>query len=149
LSFETSGHLYARECCAHVRYAIGAIAWRNGDMQQALNLFAEALNRVPGQPPSLAAIAALTTAAPAHSQFEERVTTLRAAGAHVDAAHAEAIHASLIRNHAAPPSAMLRAFEDAPASAAGWTLPLDPILRLDARDGAWKPVLAALRQRAA
>jgi DNA-binding winged helix-turn-helix (wHTH) protein len=149
LSFETSGHLYARECCAHVRYAMGAIAWRHGDVERALTGFAQALTGLPGHPPSLAATAALTTAAAAHAQFEQRLTMLRAGGAHVDAAHADVIRATVSRTHAAPASAILRAFEDASASAAGWTLPLDPILRPEADDEAWRPVLALLRQRAA
>ena len=149
LSFETSGHLYARECCAHVRFAIGAIAWRHGDVQGAMTAFAEALTRVPGHAPSLAASAALTNASPVLAQFEERMTALRAGGAHVDAAHAHAIRAALSQTRTAPAAAIVRAFEDATTTAAGWTLPLDPILRPDAHDEAWRPVLAALRQRAA
>ena len=149
LSFEPSGHLYARECCAHVRYAIGAIAWRRGEIHQALKAFAEALAGIPGHPLSLAATAALTQAGPAASQFHDRLTALRANGAYVDATHAEAIHALLGGKHPAATSAIHRALSDSPASAAGWTLPVDPILRLDVHDEPWRPVLAALRQRAA
>jgi len=149
LSFETSGHLYARECCAHVRYAIGAIAWRQGDVQRAQSAFAEALARMPGHPMSLAATAALMHDHPATVQLANRLAALRAAGGRVDAAHAEAIHAALSENHASSAAAILSAFEGISAGPAGWTLPIDPVLRPDAHDDAWRPVLAALRQRAA
>src|SRR4029453_11924051 len=75
LSFEASGHLYARECCAHVRYAIGAIAWRQDDVQRAIAAFYESFTRVPGHPLSLAATAALK---PGHvgAQLTKRLAAL-------------------------------------------------------------------------
>jgi hypothetical protein len=109
----------------------------------------EALARMPGHPLSLAATAALTHAHPATAQLANRLAALRAGGGEVDAAHAEAIHASLSGNPASPAAAILSAFEGIPAGPAGWTLPIDPVLRPDAHDDAWRPLLAALRQRAA
>ena len=48
LAAEADGHLYARECCANVWYAIGAARWRGGDRAGARDAFAEAVRRVEG-----------------------------------------------------------------------------------------------------
>ena len=148
LAFERSGHLYARECCAHVWYSIGAMARRAGDTDQALSAFAEALTRVPAHPLVLAATAALQSSGATQTQIEQRLTMLRNHGACVDAAHAEAVHAVLRGDDDTTPRTLLAALRDAPAGPAGWSLPLDPIL-VPGSDRRWSPVLATLRARAA
>ena len=47
LAAEAAGHLYARECCANMWYAIGAMRWRRGNRVGAREAFAQALQRVP------------------------------------------------------------------------------------------------------
>ena len=44
---KSSGHLYARECCANTWYAIGALRLRQGKKTEAQQAFAQALERVP------------------------------------------------------------------------------------------------------
>ena len=58
LAAEAAGHLYARECCANVWYAIGAMRWRDGDRPGAREAFTQALQRVEAH--ALASIGALT-----------------------------------------------------------------------------------------
>src|SRR5439155_20946812 len=50
LSHETSGHLYARECCANTWYAIGALKLREGRLPEARAAFQHALDRLPIHP---------------------------------------------------------------------------------------------------
>ena len=66
LAAEAGGHLYARECCANVWYAIGAMRWRRGDREQAREAFAQALRRVQGH--ALASIGLAAAGLPACSQ---------------------------------------------------------------------------------
>jgi hypothetical protein len=46
-------------------------------------------------------------------------------------------------------SLITAALQRAPAGSAGWTVPIDPLLRVLDDSTAWRTVLAALRARAA
>ena len=149
LAFERSGHLYTRECCAQVWYSIGAMAHHEGDTDLALSAFDNALTRVPGHPLALAATAALRPSGARHLEVEERLAALRAQGAALDAAHAEAVHALLVGDVDALEHTVLTGLRGAAAGAAGWSLPLDPVLRPSVDDPRWSSFLASLRARAA
>ena len=70
LAAEADGHLYARECCASVWYAIGAMRWRGGDRTGARDAFAQALRRVEGHALASIGLAAAGAEAPARRVME-------------------------------------------------------------------------------
>jgi DNA-binding winged helix-turn-helix (wHTH) protein len=133
LAAESDGHLYARECCANVWYAIGAMRWHEGDGAAANEAFAQALRRVEGHP--LASImAASPVAGPRASAVEiavARIVAIARAREPVDDAVA----------------ALDAALAAAPTGSAGWILPVEPLLRPSG--AGWEPVFAKLRSRAA
>jgi hypothetical protein len=136
LAAESGGHLYARECCANVWYAIGAARWRKGDLSAAHDAFAQALLRVEGHP--LAAImngAGVSDAPP------------RRHGSPVDAAVAHAVGLTRHGRRADAIAAVDAALAAAPPGNGGWMLPLEPVLQATGPE--WEPVLARLRSRAA
>lgn len=141
LSFEASGHLYARECCANTWYALGALHRRYGRETQAGAAFQQALSRVPRHP--LAGVglgimkaetvgAGLNVSAPSFEAAIGRAAGLAAVGDHADAARL-----------------VDQALAAAPPSNAGWLLPVEPMLNVVAAPDIWAPVLARLRTRAA
>ena len=145
LSFEASGQLYARECCANTWYAIGALRLRQARIAEARVAFANAMDRVAQHPLARIAHAAIgagghmaTSQAPAAREVNAvdvaicRAVQLMFAGAHADAAR-------LVDD----------ALANAPAGNAGWLLPLEPLLRVTANPGIWAQALTRLRTRAA
>src|SRR6185436_7712811 len=62
LSFEASGHLYARECCANTWYSIGALKMHQGQMDDAVVAFQHAIERLPLHPMARVGLAALQAA---------------------------------------------------------------------------------------
>jgi hypothetical protein len=64
LSFESSGHLYARECCANAWYAIGALHARKQRRTEAVAAFQQALARVPKHPLANLGLGILKAGAP-------------------------------------------------------------------------------------
>jgi predicted Zn-dependent protease len=149
LSFETSGHLYARESCASTWYAIAAVRLRHKDVAGAHAALDEALRRVPGQLFATAARTALAGGSGASPPVDEAVTAARSRGATVDAAFAHAIDATLHGDHQRAALIAADALAAAPAGPAGWLLPLEPVLSVAARPDAWAPALAQLRSRSA
>jgi DNA-binding winged helix-turn-helix (wHTH) protein len=153
LSHESSGHLYARECCANTWYAIGALKLRRGLIADAEAGFRQAIARLPIHPLARAALAALAArdakTAPRRSDPGQRATESFS----VDAAMARAIFAvvSGAGESTRADSAQLidRALTSAPAGSAGWILPIEPMLDVSADPKMWAPVLARLRIRAA
>jgi hypothetical protein len=140
---ETSGHLYARECCANAWYAIGALRLRQRSPSVARAAFTQAIARVSPhrrarlglslvEAPTTAIVAAMTTAAPSVDAALAIAAALVCVGKHSDAAH-------LVDN-------MLAA---APPGNAGWLLALEPLLQVTAHPAAWVQPLARLRTRAA
>jgi DNA-binding winged helix-turn-helix (wHTH) protein/Tfp pilus assembly protein PilF len=142
LSFESSGHLYARECCANTWYAIGAIHTRKHRRREAAVAFQQALARVPKHPLARLGLGILERHAPMPAitgvtapSFEAALTQaalLAAAGDLQDA---------------------MRVVEQgltvAPPGNAGWLVPVEPMLNVAGALDIWAPVLARLRTRAA
>jgi tetratricopeptide (TPR) repeat protein len=138
LAAETTGHLYARECCANAWYAIGAIRWRRGDRDGAVAAFEQTLSRVAVHPLARAALGVLGL----------HTATADVPSGPVDLAHARAVAAALSGDVAGAVGAIEAALADAPPGSALWTLPVDPILR-PRGDERWASALARLRNRAA
>ena len=141
LAFERSGHLYARECCAASWYAKGAAAFHRGDRHAARSAFDEVLRRVPGH---LLALSAGGSA----DELAARLRTVRQRGATVDAGVAETVR-QIADKREPDVEALFVALQQAPAGAAGWFLPLEPMLRPTADPGRWGLTMALLRSRAA
>ncbi len=151
LSFETSGHLYARECCANTWYAIGALRLRQGRLSDAGDAFRRTVERVAMHPMARVAIAhrgahnasdALEAAAPRAEHGDPatvsvdptimRAAQLVLAGAPADAARLVA-----------------QALADAPPGNTAWLIPVEPLLCINADPAIWAPVLSRLAARAA
>jgi DNA-binding winged helix-turn-helix (wHTH) protein len=149
LSFESAGHLYGAECCAHVEYALGALAWRGGDLDEALAAFGRALRKASGHLMPRAARLALAPDVPARREFDERLAEARAHGYTIDAAAAEGL-SDVMRGERRPAIAPIeRALATAPPGPQGWLLPVDPMLDARAHPDDWASALAVLRSRAA
>jgi len=149
LSFEGSGHLYARESCASTWYAISAVRLRHQDLAGTLVAFDEALRRIPGQLFATAARTALAGGSGVSPPVDEAIKAARSRGATVDAAIAHAIEATAHRDYERAAQITATALAAAPAGPAGWLIPVEPLLRVPAQPDAWAPVLARLRSRAA
>jgi DNA-binding winged helix-turn-helix (wHTH) protein len=151
LAAESGGHLYARECCANVWYAIGVMRWRDGDPAAASDAFAQALQRVHGH--ALAAAANRVAgsgshAAPVDAELARgsKGPSLRKPSA-VDAAMAWAVALTGAGRREEAAAAVDAALASAPPGSAGWILPVEPLLQPSGSE--WEPALARLRSRAA
>jgi DNA-binding winged helix-turn-helix (wHTH) protein len=144
LSRESSGHLYARECCANAWYAIGALRHRQGDHAGAAEGFRNALARVTAHPLARLGLAAV-------GDRESRSVADPAANrlSPVDVALGRAVRLVLDNRHAEAAGLVSDALAATEADNAGWLLPVEPILHVSARPEAWAQALARLRSRAA
>jgi tetratricopeptide (TPR) repeat protein len=142
LSFESSGHLYARECCANTWYAIGALHARKQQRREAVAAFQQALRRVPRHPLAKLGLGVLDPGSP-----------IAAAGAvsapSFDAAIAQAAVLVVAGDLQGAMHLLDHALTAAPSGNAGWLLPVEPLLNVAAAPDIWAPVLARLRTRAA
>jgi DNA-binding winged helix-turn-helix (wHTH) protein/Tfp pilus assembly protein PilF len=136
LAAEQGGHLYARECCANVWYAIGAMRLHAGDAAGAEAAFQETLARASGHP--LARVALARADAPPDG--EATPTS--------DAALAVAIAASRDGRHDAAARVVDAWLAAAEAGSHGWLLPVEPLLRVSACPDSWAAPLSRLRDRA-
>jgi DNA-binding winged helix-turn-helix (wHTH) protein len=143
LSFESSGHLYARECCANTWYAIGALRLRQRQQDEAAAAFHHALSRVPRHPLAKLGLGALNPSAGQHS------SSVVAAPPSVEIAMAQAARLVLAGDVVSAAPLVDHALAAAPPGNAGWLLPLEPLLNVTASPDVWAPVLARLRARAA
>ena len=152
LSFEDSGHLYARECCANTWYAIAALDVRAGHNAEAARAIDEALQRVAGHLPSLAIQMVLPNSgdgAVTRASFDARIAGLSGRGEQVEAAIAVALREALSgRSHGAA-GLVQNALATASPGSAGWIVPVEPLLQVSAHQDVWARVLATLRNRAA
>jgi len=141
LALESSGQLYARECCANTWYAIGALRLRQGRSDDARSAFEQAIQRV-----SRHLLAHIGSDAVDHGLFD---FTRPAGPISIDAAIAMA--AALVRagRHADAAREIGDALTTAPPGNAGWLLPIEPLLQVTAHPDIWAPALARLRTRAA
>lgn len=151
LSHESSGHLYARECCANSWYAIGAVRLQRGERTEARQAFQEALSRLPVHPMALAGLA-LIGADRAAGEHASTAPSRNPAQTSIEATVASAAVTIALTGPAAL-SASVQAVDHvlaaAPGGNAGWLIPIEPLLRVHLRADAWAPVLARLRTRAA
>jgi DNA-binding winged helix-turn-helix (wHTH) protein len=141
LSFESTGHLYARECCANTWYAIGALRRRQGRASDATRAFRHALERVAAHP-----LARLALEGPAGTSLPGREAALRPSG--VDAAICGAVVMVLNDDHAGAAHLVDGALGAAPPGTAGWLLPVEPLLQVSAHQQVWASPLSRLRARA-
>jgi len=152
LSAGDAGHLYAAECCANVHYAIGATAWTRGDAAGAVVAFDRALSLASGQPMARAARAVLSPDSEREARAQQltaRLERLRAHRLTIDAAMAEAVEAMMRGDVAQAAARVQDACIQAPPGSQGWSLPIDPLLRVYTNETAWAGALALLRTRAA
>jgi DNA-binding winged helix-turn-helix (wHTH) protein len=149
LSFEASGHVYARECCANTWYAVGSVKLRQGRLEEARDAFNRAIERVAIHPMARVGLAASTSGDP------RQVTRAATAGyrtpmiGSLDAAMARASQMVLAGGHKEAARLLDGALADAVPGNAGWLMPVEPLLNVTADPAAWAPVLARLRTRAA
>ena len=150
LSFESAGHLYASECCAHTHYAFGALALKEGDRAGALAAFDRALALASGHVMPLAGKHALLAAGSGASspELDSRLDTLRAQGRALDAAIAASVQDALNGDHRRAAFTVQQAMTDTPAGPQGWLLPVDPLLNVASDPEAWAGALGVLRTRA-
>jgi DNA-binding winged helix-turn-helix (wHTH) protein len=160
LSYEGSGHLYARECCANTWYAIGALKLRQGDLGAARVAFQHALSRVAMHPLAQIGVAVLSPVIRPASRIDETVPAdrpspdpagpqLDARGAPVDRAVSRAVQLVLAGAPTDAARIVDRALAEAAPGSAGWLLPVEPILRALAAPELWGPALGRVRNRAA
>lgn len=145
LTFEDSGHLYARECSAATWYAKGSLALNAGEPATAASAFAEVLRRIPRHPLALAAAAGLGRAD--DTELAARLEAAAARGAHVDVAVAQAVREAA-RRESPDATPVLAALQAAPAGASGWFLPVEPLLQPAGNPSKWGPTLVLLQSRA-
>jgi len=148
LADENGGQLYARECAANTWYAIGALHLRQGRGEAAREAFVHATARVADHP--MARVGLVATGAldqPARPAGEassgERLVSV------VDAALVRAARLVLANDHDSAGRTVADALAAAPPGNAGWIVPVEPLLHVGARPGAWTLALARLRNRAA
>jgi DNA-binding winged helix-turn-helix (wHTH) protein len=152
LAFETTGHLYARECTANTWYALGAVALRQGHRSDAVAAFEHALERVPTHLLAMIGLSIAREAAAGrealHATIHRRFERLDAAGLAVDAAIGRA---ALAVGSGGPEDAapiLDEALSHAPGGSAGWLIPVDPLLNVAAHEPFFTRVLARLLTRA-
>lgn len=151
LSFEHAGHVYARECCANTWYAIGVLRLRQGRPADAGAAFEQAAERVPRHP--MAQIGLVAAASPDGAALPDAQPSggERPAGPaiSVDAAIFRAARLAVSGAHADAARIVNDALAIAPPGSAGWILPIEPLLQVNARPDIWARALAQLRNRAA
>ena len=141
LSFESSGHLYARECCANTWYAIGALHRRRDRNTEAAAAFQQALVRVPRHPLASLVLAMIRPDAPS--------TAPGVPGPGFETAIGQAIVLAGAGDPANAARRVDQALAATPPGNAGWLLPIEPLLNVAAAPDVWASVLARLRTRAA
>jgi DNA-binding winged helix-turn-helix (wHTH) protein len=148
LEAESSGQLYARECCANTWYAIGAMWLWKGHAREAAAAFERAIERVAIHPMARVGLNAV----------QGTQTAAHARASSMDTALAEAAAALLARWPDTAPDAgrtaaavqiVDAALTDSPLPSAGWLIPIEPLLRAHTAPEAWAHVFARLRARAA
>ena len=151
LALAGSPHIYRREACANAWCALAAVHLRAGRDTEALSAFESAVGVVAGHPGALAGIAALRMRASdrsTHASFQARLDELARNGATIEAALAAASYETLAGNAARAAQLVHEALDSSAAGSAAWSVPVDPILHVQAHAAEWQAVLALLRSRA-
>jgi DNA-binding winged helix-turn-helix (wHTH) protein len=152
LSDDVTDHLYARECRANAWYALGAICARDGARAEAMRAFTQASLCVEGHLPALVGQAVVATGADRLScdrALRHRLERSTDAPMSVDRVLAQAIVRAWNGAPDVAAAMILDALTHQPPGAAGWILPVEPMLGVSALPTVWAPVLALLRARAA
>ena len=153
LSFESAGHLYARECCSNTWYAIGALKLRRGQTAEAEAAFQHALQRVSRHPFARIGLHAAAgglmepsaSAPDADPASPERGEPLPSA----EAALVQAARLVLGGRAADAARLMDRALAATEPGDSAWLLPVEPLVNVSTRPDLWTGALARLRARAA
>jgi DNA-binding winged helix-turn-helix (wHTH) protein len=149
LSFEDSGHLYARECCANTWYAIGALRLRQQRPEDAAVAFQHAIERVAiHQLARVGLDAACSADANAEPPWTPLENPVSRAG-HFEAAMIRAAQRVLSGAHVEAAQTIEEGLAGATPGSAGWQLPVEPLLQVRARPDVWARALALVRNRAA
>jgi DNA-binding winged helix-turn-helix (wHTH) protein len=151
LSFNTSGHLYQRECQANTWYALGALSLRRGAREEAIDAFEQALRSVPGHRPAMVGKAVLTDmkgGAGLDGDIDRGCTGPESVTASVEVAGAAAVRHALNGQHERAAGLVHDALRIAPAGSHGWLIPVEPLLMASAHPTHWTRVFTLLRNRA-
>lgn len=150
---ESLGHVYGREACANACYGKGVCLLRLDDRSAARAAFLEALERIPHHPLALAGLdiggaaaddlAAVGTGAVARRRAAAPPASLRFE--HEVARAARLVDTGDVSGAVAIIEAALAA---ARPGRTGWSVPIDPLLRVWENPDAWASVSAMLRERA-
>jgi DNA-binding winged helix-turn-helix (wHTH) protein len=137
-------HIYGREACANAWCAIGAVHLRHGNHVLARDAFARATAAVADHVTAVAATAAVETdeQTAAIARLEARLAQLRAERNMVDAALAEAAFHTLRGDASRAAQIVSDAIEQHPGGSAGWSIPVDPFLRVLEQRHIWASALA-------
>jgi DNA-binding winged helix-turn-helix (wHTH) protein len=150
LEAESSGQLYARECCANTWYAMGAMWLWKGNAREAAAAFERAIERVAIHPMARIALKTVDGHGP-HATAHARASSM-------DTALTDAAAVLLERWPDTAPDAgrtasavqiVDSALTDSSPPSAGWLIPVEPLLRAYTAPAAWAHVVARLRARAA
>jgi len=151
LAAEAAGHLYARECCANVWYAIGAMRWRRGDRAGAREAFAQALQRVHSHPLASIGLQAAGGGSkdpqPHTSDPQSPTTDPQPRTTAIDVAMGRAVALALSGERAEAARVVDAALASSPPGNGAWLLPVEPVLAAGGAE--WDAALARLRSRAA
>jgi hypothetical protein len=146
---EASGRLYAREFAANARVASGFARLGIDDRRGASEMFQAVLARQPGHPRAMFGWALLQGGKEHLAAVASRVEELAAGGRLIDAALVgAAVHAAR-GDHAGAIAVLDRLLTSAPPGAAGWIIPVDPMLAPLRSSPGFESVLAKLAARAA
>jgi DNA-binding winged helix-turn-helix (wHTH) protein len=152
LSFGLGRHVFSRQAAANACCAIGALHLRHRRDGPAREAFERALERVPGYPLALAALASCgdpPSRDACAATLDERLAGLRARHAAVDAAIAAAARDALAGQHERAADTVRAALAAVPpGTSAAWTVPVEPLLDVASHPQVWAGVLTLLRSRA-
>lgn len=160
LTFEDSGHVFTREACAQACYALGAMAWHDGDRDGARQAFEQALVRVPEHPLAVVALRAISAGRAGQAGVAGRAgrAEVQTGVEHstkdghdaMRSALAHAVALAVVGRHADAAGVVMDALVASPVPVPGgvWSLPVDPLLNVTAHPDAWAVTLALLQRRA-
>jgi DNA-binding winged helix-turn-helix (wHTH) protein len=133
--------LYARECLANTCSSMGAVFLHRGRHQEARTAFEDACKYIDRHPFASVGLAAL----------DGSLSTVIASRATdpMDATMVAAAALALRGNHEDAAALFVDAITQADPGAAGWLLPVEPLIRVSSRPAAWTEALAIVRHRAA
>lgn len=151
LAFEPRGHIYSPQACAGAWSAIGAVRLRHGRAADAIVAFDESLARMPGYPQTLAVMSMIAEAErrdEMRTRLDRRLAELSVYGAHVEVAIALGVVDVMGGRHDEAADRIRSALASTSPGSAGWTIPIEPLLRVTDHSKQWAAVLVTLRERA-